>query len=489
MKNSVPSFDSHDETLKDRDTRQSIWRKAAIALMASTLLLGSYSTQKAVMAAPSQVSQQQSWNAVLKVARLVQTGQDSALVVQLGILNKPQTSYANAVYQVFARRNDRWVQIFTSTGARLITNASGQTTLAPEVISFNDLRQQLGNDVDLSKVDLRVTAQLRYDIRGSVRDRSVLFEQSQSYQTIAQTTSTQLISSSSAQSALTVNQGSFSLAISQKKATLSKVTARVSVRSRTSQGFSAERFVGDFRYKINKKAKFMKGLKAGDRVIVRLFDPANQFIGYSEFELLSENATVTLVLPDRPSVTRIVRTVYGMDVNQDGTIDSNTQVYDYFTQVSQVTSQTYRNARVTFFNSVQNLNLNGFTLVGLPTPRSNCSYPTSFESGAFLLVNRSIDVFQSSLSSVFVAVPGQVVQTINISSTNLSVYEVSQLLTTYQTVSTTQAIGSDDDDKKGRKRHCNQGIGNGSEGCDPGNSHPHGGSNDEGGRKPGKNKR
>ncbi|MCA1995047.1 MAG: S-layer homology domain-containing protein, partial [Coleofasciculus sp. S288] len=35
------------------------------------------------------------------------------------------------------------------------------------------------------------------------------------------------------------------------------------------------------------------------------------------------------------------------------------------------------------------------------------------------------------------------------------------------------------------RRNCNQGIGNGAEGCDPGNSRPHGGSNDEGGRTPG----
>jgi hypothetical protein len=38
------------------------------------------------------------------------------------------------------------------------------------------------------------------------------------------------------------------------------------------------------------------------------------------------------------------------------------------------------------------------------------------------------------------------------------------------------------------RQHCNQGIGNGAEGCDPGNSHPHGGSNDETGRTPGKPK-
>lgn len=41
------------------------------------------------------------------------------------------------------------------------------------------------------------------------------------------------------------------------------------------------------------------------------------------------------------------------------------------------------------------------------------------------------------------------------------------------------------DGKKPRRQNCNQGIGNGSEGCDPGNSRPHGGSNDEGDRTPG----
>lgn len=39
--------------------------------------------------------------------------------------------------------------------------------------------------------------------------------------------------------------------------------------------------------------------------------------------------------------------------------------------------------------------------------------------------------------------------------------------------------------EKPRRQNCNQGIGNGAEGCDPGNSSPRGGSNDEGGRTPG----
>jgi hypothetical protein len=41
------------------------------------------------------------------------------------------------------------------------------------------------------------------------------------------------------------------------------------------------------------------------------------------------------------------------------------------------------------------------------------------------------------------------------------------------------------DGKKPARQNCNQGIGNGAEGCDPGNSRPHGGSNDETGRTPG----
>jgi hypothetical protein len=494
----------HSPLSHDRNSQKSFWKKASIALMTSTLLLGSYEMHRLAIAAPLLISQQQSWNADLKVARLIERNrQDGALVLQLNILNKPETSYANAVYQVFARRNNQWVQIFTSTGARLITSYAGQITLAPEVISLSDLRRQLGNEVDLNNVELRATAQLRYDIRGGRRDQSVFFEQTQRYRTIAQTTTSQLISTTTntpATSSIGNNKGNFSLLISQRQATLSNVIARVSVRSRTVRGFASERFLGDFRYKINKKAKFIKGLNAGDRVVVRLFTPQNQFIGYSEFELLSENSAVTLVLPDRPTSTRIVRTIYGIDANEDGTIDSSRQVYDYFTQVTQVTNQSYRNARVTFFRSVQNLNLSTFTLSGLPAPRPTCAYPTSFTSGSFLLVDRSIEVFRAGLNSALIAVPGQLAQIVNISSTNISTYEVNQLLVTHQTINQGQVTvvdndnddddDDDDDDKKGRKkRHCNQGIGNGSEGCDPGNSRPHGGSNDEGGRKPGKNKR
>jgi hypothetical protein len=41
------------------------------------------------------------------------------------------------------------------------------------------------------------------------------------------------------------------------------------------------------------------------------------------------------------------------------------------------------------------------------------------------------------------------------------------------------------DCERPKHRHCDQGVGNGSEGCDPGNSNNHNGSNDEGGGSPG----
>ena len=472
----------------NRNFRTTLFKKASLAFLTATILGGQYVLPIAAIASPTQIAQRQSWNAELKIARLANP-QDSAIVLQLDILDKPATSYANAVYQIFARRNGQWISIFTSRGARLVTNAAGQTILAPEVISLSDLRRQLGEGVDFASLELKVTAQLRYDIRGQARDQVVSFEQSQSYRSIAQTTSTTLVTRRTIDSVQTANQGNFSLAIAQRRPTLSRVIARISTRSKTAQGFSAERFVGDFRYKINKKAKFVKGMNAGDRVIVRLFTPENQFIGYSEFELLSDKAAVTLVLPERPLESRIVRTVYGIDANQDTTIDANTQVFDYFTQVTQTSRQRYVESRVTFLRSVQTSMLRNFTLTGLPTPPQNCLYPATFISGAFSLVDRTFQTFRSDLSSVLVMLPGQMTRTVEISSTETSVYSVEQLMVSNQTEWVSDRDDDDDDDdddKKRKKPRCNQGIGNGAEGCDPGNSSPRGGSNDEGGRRPGK---
>ncbi|WP_072620015.1 S-layer homology domain-containing protein [Spirulina major] len=67
------------------------------------------------------------------------------------------------------------------------------------------------------------------------------------------------------------------------------------------------------------------------------------------------------------------------------------------------------------------------------------------------------------------------------------VIDMNQITTIEQTTETNTIETNTNTDTNTRpaRQNCNQGIGNGSEGCDPGNSRPHGGSNDEGGRTPG----
>ena len=274
------------------------------------------------------------------------------------------------------------------------------------------------------------------------------------------------------------DQTSFSLAIVQKQVSFEKVVARVSLKPKQVNGFLAEQFVGDFEYKLKEKklakAKFLKGLRAGDRVVVRLFSTDNRLIGYTEFDLLSYNSVVTLVLPDRAADYGIIRTVQGVDADEDYKVDAVGIVYDYFTQVSQVSR--YQESQVSFFSSVQRFNYQSFGWGGLPAPRSNCSYPASFQTGSSILVNRTVQAFYSGLSSTIVSNPGQLVQILNVSTTNISIYQVSQLIVNYQSVTVVQDDGKKP--KKPKKSNCNQGRGNGSEGCNPGNSRPHGGSND-----------
>ncbi|HEY9621906.1 MAG TPA: hypothetical protein V6C78_16230 [Crinalium sp.] len=507
----------------------SIWKKASVVLMASTLLIGAHSPFVTATPAPLQISQrQQDWDGVLHVARLINARQEiTALVMQLDLLNKPETTYANAVYQVFAWVNGDWKEIYTNTGARLITNDQGRFVLPPEVILVSDLQRELDDGVSLANTQLKTVVQLRYDQRSGRRDQSVEWQEVQYYNAIARTTSstditaitnTTTTTTTASRPSTTVvtpprdrnpQAGQFSLAIRQPQVTLPEVIARVSLKSRRSNVYLQERFVGDFRYRMNQRARFIQGLNAGDRVVVRLFTPQNVLVGYSEFELLSDNSAVTLILPSQANSYGTVRTVYGIDADQNGSIDSGSSVYDYFTRVSgSQLSQT----RVTFLSSTQNINTSLFSVQGLPAPSRNCVYTSSFRTGSFSVVNRTISVFSSSLARAITTLPGTLVQIISLDSSRVDVYEVRRQIITYREVGVSRGAivlindngyqyddrYSDDDDLEydheddhdnndngGRRRHCNQGIGNGAEGCDPGNSHPHGGSNDETGRTPG----
>jgi hypothetical protein len=455
-------------------------------------------------------SRKSDWQGRLHVARLLRSNQ---LVMQLALADKPATSYANAVYTVYVRQQEQWVQCYTGVGARLVTNAAGQTILTSEVIDVKELQAKLGREIDWSQAEIKTVATLRYDIRGAARDQQVQFEQVQRYSAISTTETTQIASQETWSTTSTggtreevrtsrrSEQTGFSLTVLQNQSSLSHVVARVSMREKQAQGFLPERFIGDFRYKLKgkkDKAKFIKGLKSGDRVVVRLFDQKNRFIGYSEFEMQSVHTVVSLILAPGAATSGVVRTVYGADVDQDFVLDRSSQTYDYFTQVSAVNAvSNYLDARVSFFSTSQSFNAQQFTVAGWPQPRSNCAYPASLQTGSLMVVNREFWAFNDSLSTALTSNPGQVVQIMEVSSTSVTTYEVTQLLVQSQTVGVSQGtlITTSEDygeyrgGKKPKKRHCNQGIGNGSEGCDPGNSRPHGGSNDEGGSRSGGRKK
>lgn len=247
---------------------------------------------------------------------------------------------------------------------------------------------------------------------------------------------------------LDAHRGHFGLTILQPQGTLSYVTARVSLKAKRSNSYLAERLIGDFRYKLKgkikekdgkyklkSKAKFIRGLNEGDRVVIRLFNQQNQLIGYTECDLLSDNAAITLILPDQPSQYGVVRTIYGIDANQDGLIDTRTNAYDYFTQV---TGSSYSEQRVTFLSTSQTVNTSSFQIAGLPTPPQNCFYTNSLTNGSFAIVNRTVQVFSSNLAPAITAPPGQVVQVIDVSDTNLSTYEASNLILNYKEVGVSQ---------------------------------------------------
>ncbi|ODH00627.1 S-layer protein [Nostoc sp. KVJ20] len=217
----------------------------------------------------------------------------------------------------------------------------------------------------------------------------------------------------------------FSLAIWQPSGNFSEVIARISVKSKSDEGYLKERFLGDYKYKIKQKAKFSKGLKASDRIVVRLYDIQNRFIGYSEFECLSANTTVNLILSAKPTEYQVVRTVYGVDSDQNGTIDTGSTTYDYFTQV--------RNQRVIFLSSSQTFQGSQFQVEGLSKIPATSVYPLSFTQGEYALVRQSfVNVFSSDLPKVLQATPGRLVQVIEVSDN--SSYDISQMLMNYRQV-------------------------------------------------------
>jgi len=133
------------------------------------------------VATAAPVETQQDWTTQLRLSRLTSARQ-GGLLIQLNILDKPLTRYANAVYQVYALQEQDWVPLYTSTGARLIENQNGNLLPMSEAIPIEALRlQALGEEVNIENLELKAVVKIRYDLSREERDIALELEQIQAY--------------------------------------------------------------------------------------------------------------------------------------------------------------------------------------------------------------------------------------------------------------------------------------------------------------------
>ncbi|PZV17011.1 MAG: hypothetical protein DCF20_07645 [Pseudanabaena sp.] len=519
-----------------RNQMSNSFQKTSLCLLATTLTTASFLNTIEAIAAPSvpqivaQVSQD--WQTGVQLLRLLDdSGNLSSIGILLDIANKPPTTYANAVYQLYVRRAGEWREVYTNSGARLLPKSAGRQFAVVEVIPLSLLSQKISLD-DIFNGDIKAVTSVRYDSPNGVKDGRFAIEEVMSFASLVTasasevsagridsiftnnsnssnntsnnsssnssnnnpnssnnnsnnsglsdrdlgiTTSSQSTNTTNTQSTQTTvvqttnvqtdssvkpmkpiviskrgdeddfyddsngkepdgvemsrknpHRGHFSLAILQNQPRLSQVIARLSIRSKRSNGFLAERFIGDYRYNINQRANFIRGLNPGDRLIVRMFDLQNRPIGYSEVQLLKDFAAINLILPSDPSAYGILRTVSGIDSQRDGEIDRNVKIYDYFTQIQTTNLISQTVAR--FLTSSQGIPLRLFNVAGLPPASNQFTFTNAFVKGNNSLINRTINVFTREMPPAMQVLPGQLISVIPITNSQSTFNVVSQFL-------------------------------------------------------------
>ncbi len=523
-----------------RSQLSSGFQKTSLSLLVATLAAAPFLSTLEAIAAPSapQIIAQvpQDWQTGVQLLRLLDnSGNLSSIGILLDVANKPVTKYANVVYQLYVRRSGEWREVYTNSGARLLSKNVGRQFAPVEVISLNLLSERISLD-DIYNGDLKAITSVRYDLPNGVKDAKFEIEEVRSFssivtasasevtagrianvytsnsssnssnntynnssnnsnlsdrdlgissnsQTNSQNTSQTTVQTTTVQTVrpmqpIIVSQndeddedecyeykdskkdhsdnrrtddkdranghdnrrtddknrdyerdnrravrkdckerggvemskknphrGHFSLAVLQSQPRLSQVVARLSLKSKRPKGFLEERFLGDYRFAINQRATFIRGLNSGDRLIVRLFDLNNRPLGYSEVQLLKDFSTISLILPSNPALYGTLRTVSGIDSQRVGRIDNNVKVYDYFTQIQTSTVITETVAR--FLTSSQGIPLGLFNVAGLPQATNQFTYTNAFAMGEQTLLNRTISLFTKDMPPVMQVLPGQ----------------------------------------------------------------------------------
>ncbi len=544
-----------------RTQLSSSFQKTSLSLLAVTLAATPFLSTLEAIAAPStpQIIAQapQDWRTGVQLLRLLDnSGNLSSIGILLDVANKPVTKYANVVYQLYVRRSGEWREVYTNSGARLLSKNAGRQFAPVEVISLNLLSEKISLD-DIYNGDLKAITSVRYDLPNGVKDAKFEIEEVRSFssivtasasevtagrianvytntssnssnnsynnssnnsnlsdrdlgisnnsQTNSQNTSQTTVQTTTVQTVrpmqpIIVSQndeddedecyykdskvhsdnrrtddkdrsnghdnrrtddknrdydrdnrrvvqkdckdldgvelskknphrGHFSLAVLQSQPRLSQVVVRLSLKSKRPKGFLEERFLGDYRFAINQRATFIRGLNAGDRLIVRLFDLNNRPLGYSEVQLLKDFSTISLILPSDPSLYGTLRTVTGIDSQRVGRIDNNVKIYDYFTQIQTATVLTETVAR--FLTSSQGIPLGLFNVAGLPQATNQFTYTNAFARGEQTLINRAISLFSKDMPPAMQVLPGQLSALNNIDN-SLSTIDVVRKMLDYK---------------------------------------------------------
>ncbi len=503
------------------------FHRTSLSILAATLTAAPFLPTLEAIASPSipQIVAQvpQDWQTGVKLLRLLDnSGNLSSIGILFDVVNKPATTYANVVYQLYVRRSGEWREVYSNSGARLLSKNAGRYFTPVEVISLNSLSEKISLD-DIYNGDLKAITSVRYDLPNGVKDARFEIEEVRSFTSIVTASSSEVtsgripsvytsntntssnssnnsdlsdrdlgISNSSQTTSQTAviqttnvqttnvqttnvqtvtpmkpiivskkdyddedddyddrsserkdrkeregvelsnknpHRGHFSLAVLQSQPRLSQVIARISIKSKSKKKFIKERYVGDYRFAINQRATFIRGLNPGDRLVVRLFDLQNRPLGYSEVQLLKDFSTISLILPSNPSAYGILRTVSGIDSQRIGQIDRNVKVYDYFTQIQTTTVISQTVAR--FLPTSQGIPVNLFNVAGLPQVPNQSTYTNAFFKGEQSLVDRAISVFTRDLPPVMQVLPGQLTSLIPIDN-NQPTFDVVRKILDYK---------------------------------------------------------
>ena len=160
----------------------------SLCFLAATLTSASFLSTIEAIAAPSipQIVAQvpQDWQTGIQLLRLLDnSGNLSSIGILLDIANKPSTTYANAVYQLYVKRAGEWREVYTNSGARLLSKNAGRQSTVVEVISLSSLSEKISLD-DIYNGDIKAITSIRYDRPNGVKDARFEIEEVKSFTSI-----------------------------------------------------------------------------------------------------------------------------------------------------------------------------------------------------------------------------------------------------------------------------------------------------------------